>query len=101
MEGKDGAIDLAAQGEIQNRLRNELLLQSGIENDRIPQGAESRVRQAACALNALRFVPRLVPHRCESVHRQSFVLSISYGPGQPKAPGSWVIQPYFLRYTSR
>ena len=52
MQGKDGAIDLGAQGEVQNRLSEKLLLQGGVENDRIPQGAEGRVGQAAYALAA-------------------------------------------------
>ena len=45
VQGKDGAIDLGTQGEVQNRLREKLLLQGRIENDRIPQGAQCRVGQ--------------------------------------------------------
>ena len=61
MQGKDGAIDFAAQGEIQNRLRKKLFLQDRIQNDRIPQGAQRRVGKPANALNALRLFPVIVP----------------------------------------
>ena len=61
VQGKDGAIDLAAQGEVQNRLRKKLFLEGRIQNDRIPQGAQCLIGKPAYALNALGSFPVDVP----------------------------------------
>ena len=53
MEGQDRPVHLAANGEVQHRLRQELFLQPRIEDDRVPQRAETVIRQAGATMDSL------------------------------------------------
>jgi hypothetical protein len=53
MERQDAAIDLAPDAEIQHRLRDQLVLDRLVQNDRVPEATKRRVRQRPYALNAL------------------------------------------------
>jgi hypothetical protein len=71
MQRNDAAIDPAAEGEVQHRLRQELRLQPLVENDRFPQRAELRVRERTAPLNAFREVLIFRLYRRRVSHRRS------------------------------
>ena len=68
------AIDLAAHREIQHRLRQQPALEVLVENDRVPERAERRVRQGAATLDALgevgKVADRHMLHRGFAFRRQ-------------------------------
>jgi hypothetical protein len=60
VQRENTAIDLSAQREVQDRLREQLGLQGLVHNDRGPERAQGSLGQSTNAMDALRQVAGLV-----------------------------------------